>query len=216
MKADNKIDLFEFTVLSFTVYILFSIVWQTFWNVDREVVKILNLFDLISCVIFLIDWFGRLRYSDKKLKFALINSLDLIASIPLLFLFDYFKEYEFIRFIQFIKIIKIIGGVSRIVYYIKTDQIYSFKLLYSLFFIAIIISAPILILEVERGIGNIKTAEQSLWWTYCTFTTIGYGDFFPSTTAGRVIAVLVSLGGIGMFGMISSLILEHFTKHKND
>ena len=216
MKADNKIDLFEFTVLSFTVYILFSIVWQTFWNVDREVAKILDLFDLISCVIFLIDWFGRLRYSDKKLKFALINSLDLIASIPLLFLFDYFKEYEFIRFIQFIKVIKIIGGVSRIVYYIKTDQIYSFKLLYSLFFIAIIISAPILILEVERGIGNIKTAEQSLWWTYCTFTTIGYGDFFPSTTAGRVIAVLVSLGGIGMFGMISSLILEHFTKHKND
>ena len=216
MKADNKIDLFEFTVLSFTVYILFSIVWQTFWNVDREVAKILDLFDLISCIIFLVDWFGRLRYSDKKLKFALINSLDLIASIPLLFLFDYFKEYEFIRFIQFIKIIKIIGGVSRIVYYIKTDQIYSFKLLYSLFFIAIIISAPILILEVERGIGNIKTAEQSLWWTYCTFTTIGYGDFFPSTTAGRVIAVLVSLGGIGMFGMISSLILEHFTKHKND
>lgn len=216
MKADNKIDLFEFTVLSFTVYILFSIVWQTFWNVDREVAKILDLFDLISCVIFLIDWFGRLRYSDKKLKFALINSLDLIASIPLLFLFDYFKEYEFIRFIQFIKVIKIIGGVSRIIYYIKTDQIYSFKLLYSLFFIAIIISAPILILEVERGIGNIKTAEQSLWWTYCTFTTIGYGDFFPSTTAGRVIAVLVSLGGIGMFGMISSLILEHFTKHKND
>ena len=94
MKADNKIDLFEFTVLSFTVYILFSIVWQTFWNVDREVAKILDLFDLISCVIFLIDWFGRLRYSDKKLKFALINSLDLIASIPLLFLFDYFKEYE--------------------------------------------------------------------------------------------------------------------------
>ena len=216
MKADNKIDLFEFTVLSFTVYILFSIVWQTFWNVDREVAKILDLFDLISCIIFLVDWFGRLRYSDKKLKFALINSLDLIASIPLLFLFDYFKEYEFIRFIQFIKIIKIIGGVSRIVYYIKTDQIYSFKLLYSLFFIAIIISAPILILEVERGIGNIKTAEQSLWWTYCTFTTIGYGDFFPSTTAGRAIAVLVSLGGIGMFGMISSLILEHFTKHKND
>ena len=216
MKADNKIDLFEFTVLSFTVYILFSIVWQTFWNVDREVVKILDLFDLISCVIFLIDWFGRLHYADKKLKYALINSLDLIASIPLMFLFDYFKEYEFIRFIQFIKVIKIIGGVSRIVYYIKTDQIYSFKLLYSLFFITIIISAPILILEVERGIGNIKTAEQSLWWTYCTFTTIGYGDFFPSTTAGRAIAVLVSLGGIGMFGMISSLILEHFTKHKND
>lgn len=216
MKADNKIDLFEFTVLSFTVYILFSIVWQTFWNVDREVAKILDLFDLISCVIFLIDWFGRLHYADKKLKYTLINSLDLIASIPLLFLFDYFKEYEFIRFIQFIKVIKIIGGVSRIVYYIKTDQIYSFKLLYSLFFITIIISAPILILEVERGIGNIKTAEQSLWWTYCTFTTIGYGDFFPSTTAGRAIAVLVSLGGIGMFGMISSLILEHFTKHKND
>ena len=216
MKADNKIDLFEFTVLSLTVYILFSIVWQTFWNVDREVAKILNLFDLISCVIFLIDWFGRLRYTDKKLKYALINSLDLIASIPLLFLFDYFKEYEFVRFIQFIKVIKIIGGVSRIIYYIKTDQIYSFKLLYSLFFIVIIISAPILILEVERGVGNIKTAEQSLWWTYCTFTTIGYGDFFPSTTAGRAIAVLVSLGGIGMFGMISSLVLEHFTKHKND
>ncbi|WP_240643138.1 potassium channel family protein [Sinomicrobium pectinilyticum] len=37
---------------------------------------------------------------------------------------------------------------------------------------------------VEKGIDNIKTAEDALWWSYVTITTVGYGDFYPVTKCG--------------------------------
>ena len=96
--------------------------------------------------------------------------------------------------------IKVFGGINRIVYYLRNNEIRTMKLGFSILFMLIIIGSPILILYVEADKGNIKTAEHALWWSYCTLTTIGYGDFYPTTTVGRILAVLVSVGGISLFG----------------
>ena len=56
--------------------------------------------------------------------------------------------------------------------------------------IAIIFSS-IAILQVETSANsNIKTAEDAIWWTYTTITTVGYGDKFPVTTEGRILAMI--------------------------
>jgi hypothetical protein len=39
--------------------------------------------------------------------------------------------------------------------------------------------------------SNIKTAEDAIWWSFTTITTVGYGDRFPVTSEGRIIAVLL-------------------------
>jgi len=58
--------------------------------------------------------------------------------------------------------------------------------------------------------SNIKTAEDALWWAYVTITTVGYGDRFPVTTEGRLIASLLMTAGVGLFGTFAGYISSLF------
>lgn len=69
-----------------------------------------------------------------------------------------------------------------------------------------------MILYFEEALGSINTAENAMWWTYCTISTIGYGDLFPTTSAGRLFTVFVSIGGIGMFSIFSGLVVNYIIK----
>jgi voltage-gated potassium channel len=62
------------------------------------------------------------------------------------------------------------------------------------------------VLVAERGAktADIKTLPDSLWWSFETITTVGYGDFVPVTWWGRFIAVLIMLVGISLLGVISA------------
>lgn len=70
-----------------------------------------------------------------------------------------------------------------------------------------IIFSSIAILQVEtKEASNIKTAEDALWWSYVTITTVGYGDKFPVTTEGRIIAMLLMTVGVGLFGTFTGYV----------
>lgn len=60
----------------------------------------------------------------------------------------------------------------------------------------------IAVLDVEQGHpdANITTIGDALWWAVVTSATVGYGDFYPVTTAGRLIAVGLMLIGIALLG----------------
>ena len=69
-------------------------------------------------------------------------------------------------------------------------------------------TASILILHQEsRSPGaNITTGGDALWWGIVTITTVGYGDFYPVTTLGRITAVFVMFAGIGIIGALASIL----------
>lgn len=65
----------------------------------------------------------------------------------------------------------------------------------------------IAVLRVERVAGgNILTAGDALWWSVATMTTAGFGDLYPTTAEGRIIATGLMLVGIGVFGTVTALI----------
>ncbi|QSB14660.1 ion transporter [Natronosporangium hydrolyticum] len=59
------------------------------------------------------------------------------------------------------------------------------------------------LLDAERGTGNIDSYPDALWWAVVTVTTVGYGDHFPVTGAGRAVAVGLMLCGIGLLGFVT-------------
>lgn len=69
---------------------------------------------------------------------------------------------------------------------------------------------------VERGHNpEVKNTWDGLWWAIVTITTVGYGDIVPKTTAGRLIAVVVMVVGIGFIAVLTGAIAErfiHYTK----
>jgi voltage-gated potassium channel len=77
----------------------------------------------------------------------------------------------------------------------------------------ILIFSSIAILQVENTAnGNIKTAEDAIWWAYTTITTVGYGDKYPVTSEGRLIAIFLMTFGVGMFGTMTAYISSLFIK----
>jgi voltage-gated potassium channel len=84
--------------------------------------------------------------------------------------------------------------------------------------IVVIVTGSWLVLLNERGVAgsNIESFPQALWWAVVTVTTVGYGDKFPVTTGGRIVASVLMLVGIGLIGTLTATVASVFVKEHTD
>ncbi|MFD8542286.1 potassium channel family protein [Streptomyces sp. NPDC059649] len=77
---------------------------------------------------------------------------------------------------------------------------------------ALLLSGAGLTVVAESGAprANITSYPKALWWSIETATTVGYGDFYPVTFWGRVIASFLMLGAITAFGVITAALATWF------
>jgi voltage-gated potassium channel len=68
--------------------------------------------------------------------------------------------------------------------------------------------------DAERSApgGNIKSYGDAVWWATTTVTTVGYGDRYPVTTTGRVVAVGLMLVGIALLGIVTASLAAAFSR----
>jgi voltage-gated potassium channel len=76
------------------------------------------------------------------------------------------------------------------------------------------VAAGLIISELERSAAgsNIKNVADGLWWAVSTITTVGYGDRFPVTAAGKGVAVVLMLVGVGLFGLLAGTLASFFVE----
>lgn len=79
----------------------------------------------------------------------------------------------------------------------------------------VIFCSALAILDAERAApdANITTFPDALWWAVTTVTTVGYGDHFPTTGLGRLIAVGLMIGGIALLGVVTATLASWFVQH---
>lgn len=71
--------------------------------------------------------------------------------------------------------------------------------------------------ETNAKGSNIHTYGDSLWWAIVTVTTVGYGDRYPVTLGGRLVAVVLMLVGIGLLGVLTASVASFFVaEHADD
>ena len=63
---------------------------------------------------------------------------------------------------------------------------------------------------------NFPTLGSGLWWAVQTVTTVGYGDYVPENVAGRLVATVVMLGGIGFLTVITAAITSSFVARSRE
>src|SRR5262249_43388516 len=77
----------------------------------------------------------------------------------------------------------------------------------SLYFFATLVVGGVAMYFVERGQNaQLRSPGDGLWWSLVTLTTIGYGDVYPRTTPGRVLAAVEVLLGLGLVGTVTGKI----------
>lgn len=209
----NKKLYYEIFISILSLIVCTIILAQLTLNLSEESTYILDFCDNVIWVIFVIDYTVRLIFSESKLEFIKNNKIDLISIIPLGTLLQSLRIFRFARVLQLTKL-------SRLLRF--TVLLYKFKhradkfLKTNNFGYTLIIT----ILTVFLGAFGISVVENkdfadSLWWSFVTTTTVGYGDISPATNAGRIIASILMLVGIGFVGMLTGTISTYFLNNNN-
>jgi voltage-gated potassium channel len=186
---------------------------DTIWHLPDEISTLLNYFDDLICVFFFVEFVVNYRKAENKLEFMKWGWIDLIASIPMI---DPLRAGRIFRLIRLIRIIKAFKSVKQLLDQLLVNKtrgaFYSFMILSIL--VMIFSAVGILVVEVDPR-SNIKSAEDAIWWTFTTITTVGYGDIYPVTTAGRFMGMLLMTFGVGLFGAYTAYIASLFIGEQN-
>lgn len=139
-----------------------------------------------------VDYVVRLVLSVDRWRFVRGHVLDLLVVVlPLL------------RPLVLVRVLLLLGVLNR-----RTSAAFhgrvAIYIVTSLFLV--LFAGAVLMLQVERGSpdASITSFGDALWWALATVTTVGYGDEYPTTEAGRFVAAALMLGGIALLGAVTA------------
>lgn len=212
-KETENLSFLNILIIVLSIYVLVSLMLDTFFKLPLEVSRMLNMIDNIICIVFLFDFCLRFYKSKNKLKFMQWGWIDLISSIPTL---DFMRAGRALRLIRLLRILRAFRSTKHLVTHIFKRRTQGALSAAAVVAVLMVIFSSIAILQVETDPNsNIKTAEDAIWWSYVTITTVGYGDKFPITTEGRIIAALLMTVGVGLFGTFTAFLASWFVGESN-
>ena len=212
--SENVFGGLSLIILILSFYVLISLVATSFFSLTPEVHKILSQIDNFICIIFLIDFFYRFYQAPNKLKFLKWGWVDFISSIPFI---DFLRVGRLLRLLRLLRILRAFKSVKHIAEHVYKDKTKGLLSTVAVIAFLMVLFSSVTILQVETSPNsNIKTAEDALWWSYTTLTTVGHGDKFPVTTEGRLIAAVLMTTGVALCGTFAGYIASLLMSRKED
>ena len=158
----------------------------------------LRSLDIALWAIFAIDYSARLYLALDRHRFFRTHWFDLlVVAVP------------FVRPLRIVRVISLVMATGRRAGSLVIQEV----MIYVLLLVAIIMSAcAILAYHFEhtaRG-SNIHSLADGFWWAFSTVTSVGYGDRYPVTGAGRIIAATLMITGIALMGTVTAAIAAKF------
>jgi voltage-gated potassium channel len=211
-KPSNAYNIFilVLTILSLAVMVVMLL------PISDATFKLLSVYDNLICVIFLIDFFLNLRGAAKKSDYFIKERgwLDLLGSIPSLGLLTNFGKFagllRLARLSRLARITRLLRGENKktLVKDILDNRSRYAAFLTILLTILVLTVASVLVLQFESKSpdANITSGGDALWYSLVTITTVGYGDFYPVTAAGRITASFIMFMGVGIIGALASIL----------
>ncbi len=205
---NDKLGFLNLLVLILSIYILAAVLIETFFKLPPEMSKLLNDIDFGICAIFLIEFSIRFKKADDKLEFMKWGWIDLLSSIPM---FDFLRAGRLLRLIRLLRIVRAFRSTNQLIKHIFKNKAEGALASATISSILLLLFSSIAILQVENHPGsNILTAEDAIWWSYSTLTTVSYGELYPITTEGRIIAGILMTAGIALFGTFTAFAASWF------
>lgn len=167
------------------------------------------------------SFFVRFFLAENKVLFFRKYWWELLASIPINdFVFQALRGLRIVRLFRLIRLLRFVRFLVRFRIILEASARFAEKTY--LLYIAtlggvVVMSAALGFYYMEVNVNeNVSSLWDAFWWTVVTITTVGYGDIYPVTTAGRILAIALMLGGIGTFSSITAAIAAYtISKNKN-
>ena len=189
---DKKVIIYEVVTAVLALVSIFIVSIQ-FFNIliPENVLHTLIKIDDLIYVVFVIDYVTRLSLSKNKRDFIKNNKIDLISLIPFNAIFKSLRILKLNRLLKLGRLVKISVLFTRF----KDDSKLFFKTNH---FGYVLITTIILIFLGAIAMSYLENMDigDSIWWSFVTTTSVGYGDIYPTTNLGRIIAILLMITGI--------------------
>ena len=205
----KKITAYDLVIGILAIFSLVILIIPLIVQLPPSTVDMLNTVENLLCVVFLADFLRSLFRAQSKWGYFLKGGgwLDLLGSIP----FGKFAIFRFARLFRIVRVMRTLKGND--FRKMLTDQLAQSTLLFT-FVIAfvLIFTIAFIVLKAEQGNphANITTYPNAVWWAFVTITTVGYGDYYPVTTIGRLFAIILMFAGLGIIGVLSSYLASMF------
>jgi voltage-gated potassium channel len=150
--------------------------------------------------IFLIDYIVRLATAPERKKWFWKHSYELIIlALPLL------RPLRLLRLLTLVHVFHRSAGSAlrgKVVIFAGTSSI------------LLVYCGALAVFEAERSAPNavIRSFGDSIWWAIITITTVGYGDMYPVTALGKIIAILLIISGIVVIGILTAALASWFVE----
>jgi voltage-gated potassium channel len=207
-RMPEQVGPFQLVIVVLSVYVLVAMFVQSVTALPPDVDLLLRRIDDAICVVFLADFFIRFAKAESKLRFLRWGWIDFVSSLPAI---EFLRWGRVVRVMRIFRILRALRSTRVLVQYFFRNRAHGVFATVALISFTLTIFASIAILNVEVAPqSNIRTAEDALWWSVTTMTTVGYGDRYPVTPAGRVIAVVLMTAGVALFGTFTGLVASYF------
>jgi voltage-gated potassium channel len=137
--------------------------------------------------------------------------IDLISSIPAV---DFLRWGRLVRVVRVVRIVRVLRAfrsarhLTAALFRHRTRSL-ALTTLLTAFILVTFSATALLAFEVEPD-SNISTPFDALWWAITTMTTVGYGDKYPVTVEGKIVAMILMIAGVGLFGVLTGLFARLF------
>ncbi len=176
---------------------------------DPNLDIVLQVMSGLLIIIFLADFGYRLLTSTSRSRyfFRQFGWADLLACVPI----EPFKVFRIFRVIRVSHLLRE-HGTRRILRSLIKDRAGSALLTLLLMGILVLEFGSLAILYIEQDVdgANLTTGGDAIWYVLVTISTVGYGDRYPVTNAGRLVGAMIILVGVGIFGTFTGYLANLF------
>ena len=179
--------------------------------------------DYVIWALFAADYCVRFTLAPDRLRFVRTHLFDLaVVVLPFLRPLRALRalrglgELRALRLLQASRLAAFLGtgfGHARAVIAGRRGLHYVVGLVVAIMFVAAGLEVAF---EAHAKGSTIHSYGGALWWAVVTVTSVGYGDQYPVTVAGRAVAVVLMITGIALFGVVAASIASYFVEQDQD
>jgi voltage-gated potassium channel len=192
--------------------------WSVLWTADLLIMTVfigeyaLRLWTCVEEPRFRHPVWGRVKY-----VFSLMAMIDLVAILPTLLtgLGVDLRTLRVARLLRLARALKFARYVNALQIIIEVVRLKRHQLATSFFFVLfILIVISTLMYEVEHAVqpDAYSSIPHTMWWAVATLTTVGYGDIYPVTAIGKILASLSAILGIGLVAIPTGILASGFSE----
>ena len=209
VRSELKNTAYEIFIGVLSILSIVNLVLMYAFAYDPSLQLVLSVMNGLFSGIFLGDFLYRIFTAPSAAHYFFrgFGWADLFASLP-------FAQVKILRLFRVLRVFRLLRELGPRTLWTTLIHDRANSALMTLLLMGILVlqfgSLSILAIEGKADGANITSASDALWYTVVTISTVGYGDQFPVTNAGRLLGTLIIVVGVGIFGTFTGYLANLF------